>query len=68
MTQAIYPNDPLVERPVISESFKALADRVAAKYGLAPADPIDWLYALEDMYNEGFKQGKGNSGRVSQNG
>jgi hypothetical protein len=68
MTQAIYPNDPLVERPVISESFKALADRVTAKYGLAPNDPIDWLYALEDMYNEGFKQGKGNSGRVSQNG
>jgi hypothetical protein len=54
--QAIYPNDPLVERPVISESFKALADRVTAKYGLAPNDPIEWLYALEDMYNEGLKE------------
>jgi hypothetical protein len=54
MTQAIYPNDPLVERRVISESFKALADRVTAKYGLAPNDPIDWLYALVDMYNYGF--------------
>jgi hypothetical protein len=57
MTQAIYPNDPLVERPVISESFKALADKVTARYGLAPNDPIDWLYALEDMYNEGFNDG-----------
>jgi hypothetical protein len=55
MTNAIYYNDPLVEQPVISEQMKALADRVAAKYGLAPADPIDWLYALVDMYNEGLK-------------
>jgi hypothetical protein len=54
MTQSIYYNDPQVEQPVISEQMKALADRVAAKYGLAPCDPIDWLYALVDMYNEGF--------------
>jgi hypothetical protein len=57
MTQAIYYNDPQVVQPVISEQMKALADRVAAKYGLATADPIDWLYALTDMYNEGFNDG-----------
>jgi hypothetical protein len=57
MTNAIYYNDPLVEQPVISEQMKALADKVTAKYGLAPADPIDWLYALVDMYNEGFSDG-----------
>jgi hypothetical protein len=50
-------HDGLVERPVISEQMKALANKVAAKYGLAPWDPIDWLYALEDMYNEGFNDG-----------
>jgi hypothetical protein len=50
-------HDGLVERPVISESFNALAYKITAKYGLAPNDPIDWLYALEDMYNEGFKGG-----------
>jgi hypothetical protein len=54
MTQAIYPNDPLVEQPAISEQMKALANEVAARYGLAPCDPIGWLYALVDMYNEGF--------------
>jgi hypothetical protein len=54
MTQAIYPNDPLVEQPVISEEMKALANKVSARYGLAPCDPIGWLYALVDMYNEGF--------------
>jgi hypothetical protein len=57
MTQAIYPNDPLVEQPVISESFKELANKVTAKYGLAPNDPIDWLYALQDIYNAGFNDG-----------
>jgi hypothetical protein len=57
MTQAIYPNDPLVEQPVISEQMKALANEVAARYGLAPCDPIGWLYALVDMYNEGFNDG-----------
>jgi hypothetical protein len=57
MTQAIYPNDPLVEQPVISEQMKALADKVTAKYGLAPNDPITWLYALTDMYNKGFSDG-----------
>jgi hypothetical protein len=55
MTQAIYPNDPLVEQPVISEEMKALANKVSARYGLAPCDPIDWLYAMVDMYNEGMK-------------
>jgi hypothetical protein len=54
MTQAIYYNDPLVAEPVISEQMKFLANLVAAKYGLAPCDPILWLYALVDMYNEGF--------------
>jgi hypothetical protein len=57
MTQAIYPHDPLIEQPVISESFRELANKVTAKYGLAPNDPIDWLYALHDMYNEGFNGG-----------
>jgi hypothetical protein len=57
MTQAIYPNDPQVERPVISESFKALADKITAKYGLAPCDPIGWLYAMTDIYNIGFNEG-----------
>jgi hypothetical protein len=56
--QAIYPNDPLVEQPVISEQMKALANEVAAKYGLAPCDPIGWLYALVDMYNEGANNQK----------
>jgi hypothetical protein len=54
MTQSIYYNDPQVEQPVISEQMKELANKVAAKYGLAPCDPIGWLYALVDMYNEGF--------------
>jgi hypothetical protein len=54
MTQAIYPNDPLVEQPVISEELKDLANQVSAKYGLSPCEPIDWLYALVDMYNLGF--------------
>jgi hypothetical protein len=57
MTQAIYPNDPLVEQPVISEQMKALANEVAARYGLAPCDPIDWLYAMTDIYNIGFNDG-----------
>jgi hypothetical protein len=57
MTQSIYYNDPQVEQPVIGEQMKALANQVAAKYGLAPADPIGWLYALVDMYNEGFNDG-----------
>jgi hypothetical protein len=61
MTNAIYYNDPLVEQPVISEQMRALADRVAAKYGLATADPIDWLYALTDMYNKGFNDGLNSS-------
>jgi hypothetical protein len=60
MTQAIYYNDPQVEQPVISEQMKALANEVAARYGLAPCDPIDWLYALTDMYNIGFNDGVNN--------
>jgi hypothetical protein len=60
MTQAIYPNDPLIEQPVISEEMKALANEVAAKYGLAPCDPIGWLYAMTDIYNIGFNDGLNN--------
>jgi hypothetical protein len=59
-TQAIYPNDPLVTEPVISEQMKELANKVAAKYGLAPCDPIDWLYAMVDMYNEWVNDGLNN--------
>jgi hypothetical protein len=57
MTQAIYPNDPLVTEPVISEQMKELANQVAARYGLAPCDPIGWLYAMTDIYNIGFNDG-----------
>lgn len=57
MTQAIYANDPLVTEPVISEQMKALANKVSARYGLAPCDPIDWLYAMTDIYNIGFNDG-----------
>jgi hypothetical protein len=41
----------------ISEQMKALANKVSAKYGLAPCDPIGWLYAMTDIYNIGFNDG-----------